>query len=446
MMEARRQVAGNQNARPPFPLQVWGVLGADALSAVGSGLTLPFLVVYLHSVRGLDLGTAGAATATLALAGLVGNPLGGLWADRYGPRAVLALGWATAGAGALLLATVSNEWQAFAGASVTGLGAALAWPALDTLLAEVVPEGRRSSVFALRHATMNAGMAVGGLLAAVVAHVGRPSTFVSLYILDAVSFFLAVPLLWVARRRLPHTTGPGQQTIDLEGEGTIADRAGGYRRIIRDSLFLRVWLLIALLVAVGFAQFNAAFPTLAVSAHVSTAVVGLAFAANTVTVTASQLLVLRATRGKRRTSALVVLCALWACAWMLVLAGRDTGHNTGAVLFILAATVFGLGETLFAPVLPALVNDIAPRALRGRYNGASAFAYTAGYAIGPAAAGLLLQRGLDLLLLAGLVVACATAAVLAVKLRRRLPPTADLIDPPAPDTSTESTTPVPAHQ
>lgn len=268
----------------------------------------------------------------------------------------------------------------------------------------------------------------------------------SLYVLDAVSFFLAVPLLWVARRRLPHTTGPGQQTIDLEGEGTIADRAGGYRRIIRDGLFLRVWLLIALLVAVGFAQFNAAFPTLAVSAHVSTAVVGLAFAANTVTVTASQLLVLRATRGKRRTSALVVLCALWACAWMLVLAGRDTGHNTGAVLFILAATVFGLGETLFAPVLPALVNDIAPRALRGRYNGASAFAYTAGYAIGPAAAGLLLQRGLDLLLLAGLVVACATAAVLAVKLRRRLPPTVDLIDPPAPDTSTESTTPVPAHQ
>ncbi|MEU0785386.1 MFS transporter [Streptomyces sp. NPDC006173] len=382
----------------------------------------------------------------LALAGLVGNPLGGQWADRYGPRTVLALGWATAGAGALLLATVSDWWQAFAGAAVTGLGAALAWPALDTLLAEVVPEERRSSVFALRHATMNAGMAVGGLLASAVAHVGRPATFVSLYVLDAVSFLLAIPLLWVTRSRPPHTTGPGVGMIALNSGDTISARTGGYRKIIRDRLFLRIWLLIALLVAVGFAQFNAAFPTLAVSAHVSTTVVGLAFTANTVTVTASQLLVLRAARGKRRTSALVVLCALWACAWMLVLAGRDTGHNTGAVLFIVAATVFGLGETLFAIVLPALVNDIAPRALRGRYNGASAFAYTAGYAVGPAAAGLLLQQELDLLLLAGLVVACATAAVLAITLRRRLPPAVDIIDPPAPDTSTVSAAPVPAHQ
>ncbi|MET7746695.1 MFS transporter [Streptomyces sp. NPDC005385] len=438
----RRQVTRDREARPSFPLQVWAVLGADALSAVGSGLTLPFLVVYLHSVRGLDLGTAGAVTATLAMAGLVGNPLGGVWADRFGPRPVLALGWVTAGAGALLLAAVSNWWQAFTAAGVTGLGAALAWPALDTLLAEVVPQRRRSTVFAWRHATMNAGLAVGGLLASCIVHIGRPSSLVLAYVLDAASFLLAIPLLWVARRQLPR--------VDVRRAAPSSDaslgRAGGYRSIVRDGLFLRIWLLIALLVAVGFAQFNAAFPTMVVSAHLSTAVVGWAFAANTVTVTAFQLLMLRAARGRRRTSALVTLCALWACAWMLVLVGRSTGQSTGAMLFVLAAVTFGFGETLFAPVLPALVNDIAPRALRGRYNGASAFAYTAGYAVGPAVAGLLLQQGLDYLLLAGLTAACLAAAVLAITLRRRLPPAINLIDPPTADTSMGSTAPVEAHQ
>ena len=46
------------------------MLGADTLSAVGTGLTVPFLVVYLHTVRGLALGAAGLIVATIALAGL----------------------------------------------------------------------------------------------------------------------------------------------------------------------------------------------------------------------------------------------------------------------------------------------------------------------------------------------------------------------------------------
>ncbi|MFD9434197.1 MFS transporter [Streptomyces sp. NPDC060002] len=426
---------------PVLPVQVWAVLGADALSAVGSGLTLPFLLVYLHTVRGLSLGTAGAVCTTLALAGLVGNPLGGVWADRFGPRPVLALGWATASMGAVMLATVSNVWQAFAGAAVAGLGAALAWPALDTFLAAVVPERRRSSVFALRHATMNAGLAAGSLLASVIAQVGRPSSFVLLYTLDAASFLLAIPLLWAARNR-----PAGSAPVAVDGEDAAAAPADGYRVVARDGLFVRLWLLIAVLVTVGIAQFNTAFPLLAVSAQMSAAVVGWAFAANMVTVTACQLLVLRAARGRRRTSAIVVLCALWACSWMLVLAGRHLGMGVGAMLFVSAAVVFGFGETLFAPALPALVNDIAPQALRGRYNGASAFAYTTGFALGPAAAGLLLQHGLDTVLLLGLTLACTAAAALAVTLRRRLPPGVDIIDPPAPDGATEPATPAATHQ
>jgi MFS family permease len=63
------------------------VLAADLLSAVGTGMTLPFLLVYLHSVRGLSLPVAGAAAASIAAASLAGNPLGGAGSDRIGPRA-----------------------------------------------------------------------------------------------------------------------------------------------------------------------------------------------------------------------------------------------------------------------------------------------------------------------------------------------------------------------
>jgi len=64
----------------------WVVLAADLLSAVGTGMTLPFLLVYLHTARGLSLPVAGAAAASIAAASLA---------------AVLALGlarWLPAGA------------------------------------------------------------------------------------------------------------------------------------------------------------------------------------------------------------------------------------------------------------------------------------------------------------------------------------------------------------
>src|SRR6202011_3194111 len=67
---------------PRLPSAAWIVLGGDALSAVGSGLTLPFLLVYLHQVRGLGYGVAGLAVATVAFASLLGNPVGGVEGDR----------------------------------------------------------------------------------------------------------------------------------------------------------------------------------------------------------------------------------------------------------------------------------------------------------------------------------------------------------------------------
>src|SRR5438067_10274328 len=102
---------------PELPRAAWTLLAGDLVSAVGSGLTLPFLLVYLHQVRGLGLGEAGLALSTVALAGLAGNPVGGSLADRIGPRATLAGGLAVCAGGSAWLAFVTRPWQAFAAAA-----------------------------------------------------------------------------------------------------------------------------------------------------------------------------------------------------------------------------------------------------------------------------------------------------------------------------------------
>src|SRR5579884_217698 len=151
---------------PRLPRAAWIVLGGDLLSAIGTGLTMPFFVVYLHRVRGIDVAVAGLALATLALASFAGNVIGGALADRAGARRALMLGLAASAAGSAWIAFVTSSAAAFGAAAVLGLGNSIAWPALDALLATAVDERQRSEVFAVRHATLNLGMGVGAVLAA----------------------------------------------------------------------------------------------------------------------------------------------------------------------------------------------------------------------------------------------------------------------------------------
>src|SRR4029434_10467325 len=108
---------------PGLSRAAWIVLAGEALQAVGSGLTAPFLVVYLHQVCGMGLAPAGLALATIAVAGavgkppgsplaaisvagLVGTPLGGWLADRLTPRTTMIAASVAAAAGSLGLAEV----------------------------------------------------------------------------------------------------------------------------------------------------------------------------------------------------------------------------------------------------------------------------------------------------------------------------------------------------
>ncbi len=403
---------------PALPRAAWVVLAGDAVSALGSGLTLPFLLVYLHQARGLDLGPASLAVATVAIAGLAGNPLGGALSDRSGPRGTLAVGLVAAAAGSLALAAVSSSWQAFAACLLLGVGAAVAWPALDALLAGLVGREQRASAFALRHATMNAGLGIGALVAALLVVAASPAALAHLYVLDAGSF-AAFAVVLLGHRRLPSHRRAAR----------VPRAPGGYRVILGDRVFLRVWALTALLVTAGVAQYAAAFPAYATEVvGLDASWLSLALAANTITVVGAQLLTLRLLAGRRRTTAIVLVAALWTAAWSVALvAGALAAGSAAPALLTVTMVLLAAGETALVPTVPALVNELAPDALRGRYNGALALAFTTGFIAGPLLAGATISSGLGAALPGALAAACGLAALAATRLRRHLPPALDAI-------------------
>lgn len=412
---------------PQLPNRAWRVLAGDTVAALGSGLVLPFIVVYLRDVRGFDVRTAAFVLSALAVTGLVfGAPAGSL-VDRLGPRRMLIASLILCGISSAGFSEVTEPWHAFVAAFFLGLGFAGLWPSTHSLLSSIVGPEHRSDVFAVHYATLNLGIGIGGILGGLLANVSDAGTFELLYRLDAASWFIfAVVLLKMndIGNRVEHS------------EEDKEEAAGGYRAVLKDRNFIRLFILMALLVTIGYSQLESGFPAYATGGPggISTRALGMTFAANTFVIVIAQLVVLKFMRGKRRTRGLMAICVLWAVAWSLaLLVGQLDPSMLKNVGFALVMVIFGLGECLVSPTAPALVNDLAPEALRGRYNAAYSFTFSVGHIIGPAFAGILLGAGLGDELFMVLPVACLAAIFLVKNFEKNIPDEANRITEEAPN-------------
>lgn len=405
---------------PDLPRTAWMVLLGDAFSALGGGLVLPFLIVYLHRVRGIDLDVAALAVSTVALVGFVAGPIGGLMVDRFGSRNTLLAGLVAAMAGTVLIALIRQPWHAFLACGVLGTGHALFWPGIQTLLMQVVRPDQRSAVFSVHYAALNLGLGLGGVTGGLIANIDSPRSFELMYAIDASTFLVFIVMLLVMR--LP------ERPLHEDDE---ARSPGSYREVFADKVFVKVWLLMIVMVVVGYSQLESGFPAYVTGpGGVGTRALGFAFAANTFMIVFAQLIVLKKLEGHRRTRAIAGLCILWSIAWMITLLGGQAGGGlVAAGAFFLAMAIFGLGETILSPTVPALINDLAPDRLRGRYNGLYSLSWSVGHVLGPAAAGFMIDRGNGDAWFVILMIAALGTAAAALRLERQLPASANLIVP-----------------
>ncbi len=75
---------------PRLPRDVQLLQLGGLANAFGNGVVLPFMLIYLHNVQGISLGTAGLILATNGFVSIAAGPLGGTLVDRFGGKGVLA--------------------------------------------------------------------------------------------------------------------------------------------------------------------------------------------------------------------------------------------------------------------------------------------------------------------------------------------------------------------
>jgi MFS family permease len=364
---------------PRLPRDVYVLQAGGLLNAFGNGVVLPFLIIYLHNVRGIPLGLAGLAAATQSASALGSGFLAGTLSDRVGPRRVLVGALVVMAVAFALMSHIRSAGDAFGIYAVWGVGSGAFWPAQSALLAGLAPPRRRAVAYALQRLTMNLGVAVGGVVAGLIASVAHPGSFTVLFLVDVATFvaYLVVLVLWVPSPTLH------------------PDRAGGsWRLVARDRTMVSFSLLNAVFIASAIAVMVELLPAFAKNVtHVNEREIGIIFALDSVGVVALQLPVVRLAEGRRRMRGLALMGVVWAAALLGVWAGGAwTTATAAAVVFAAATVVFAFGETLHGAIHAPLAADLAPPRLVGRYLALASLSWQAGWIAGPAIGGFFLQH------------------------------------------------------
>jgi MFS family permease len=383
-----------------------------AVNYLGTGLILPFEIVYLHEVRGFPTATAGLVlAAVMGTAAVVTLPSGALL-DRFRAKPILIAGNLVSALGYGGLAFVDQPWQAFVCSAVGGAGFAVAATANHVLTLTLVTPEQRASSIALRRVAGNFGLGLGATVAGfIIASVHSLRAFQTLYLIDAVTFvvFALVVLGGIPNPRLVNAA-------------PASDRGSGFQAVARDRLFLALIAANTVLVMVGGAFFSNVLPPFA-TAHtpVGPGEIGVVIFLNTFVIVVAQVPATRVVERMRRTHALAATSALFAIGLLAVLLATQTRSPLAATTVLAGvAILIAIGECAQFIVLGPVVADLAPPHLLGRYMSLYSLTFTVGVALGPAVGGALLATSPDAVWWGGALTLALTGAGF-VRLGRRVP-------------------------
>nr|WP_257570789.1 MFS transporter [Streptomyces sp. NP160] len=337
----------------------------------GFYLVLPFLAVHLASDLALAAGTVALVLGlrTASQQGLF--VVGGVLADRFGPRPLVLTGCAVRVAGFVLLATTTSAAGVIAGALLTGVAAAMFSPAVESELARAAGAPGagldRREAFGLFSVAGQVGALAGPVLGSALLLVGFRATC-----LVAAAVFVVVLLgHW---RLLPRRAGDADGRVDRADDEQRPPLVAGAAAALREPVFLAV----ALAQAGYLVVYNQLYLTLpleldraGVPRDTADAAVGVLFAASAALVVVGQMPVLRWT--SHRWSAPTALLAGHGLLVAAVLAGAASRQVGGPVAALAGAAALVVlvtaGQVLLMPVGRDVVAALSPaRDLGARYG------------------------------------------------------------------------------
>lgn len=385
-----------------LPAVFWALFAGTFVMALAT-FVFPFLALFLRS-RGYTVEQTGLLVALYGAGSIPAGPLAGWLADRWGRRPTLLASLLLTASLTALLPLLETAPLLSLCALLLGLTSSSYYPSSSAVVSDVVPASRYGDVFALLYWERNVGIAVSFVAGGVLAGYGYERLFWA----DAATTLLFAAVVFL---KVPETL-PAPAARPATGK---AAPARGWSAVLADRSFL-VLMAIQTVFALGLFQFMVALPVVMSGKGLSPGEYGVAMSVNGALIAVLSPFVSRLTE-KREPGHVLALASLFVAAGYGSYAFCSTAWQ-----YCVATGIWSLGEILSLPTLSAVVAELSPEDLRGRYQGVFSLSFGVSLALAPALGGTIVERAGGDSLWAGVVavgVLVAAAHVAAARARQR---------------------------
>jgi MFS family permease len=359
-----------------YPRQFWVLVVGMFVDTLGRTILNPFLMLYVTKRFDVGMTEVGVLFGLMSVANTLGNTLGGALADRLGRKGMMILGLVISGLSSLAMGLVGTFELFFAIVVFVGLFASIGFPAQQAMVADLLPEEKRSGGFGVFRVVANMawvlGPVIGGLLAA--------RSYMPLFVCDAVFSTITAGILLLAIRE----TKPAHREGEIEQ--TMAQTFAGYRDVLRDGTYV-LFIGACILMTIVYLQLYSTLGVYLRDTHgLPEQAYGYLMSMNATAVVLLQIPIARRVARYRPMMMMALGTLLYATGFGMY------GLFSSYAPFAVAMFIITVGEMIVMPTAQALVAKIAPEDMRGRYMAVFGFSWLIPQATGPLLAGLIMDN------------------------------------------------------
>ncbi|MER6117069.1 MFS transporter [Streptomyces sp. NPDC001743] len=364
---AREAVSG-------FPREFWWLWTSTLVNRLGA-FVATFMALYLTLDRGYSASYAGLVVALHGLGGVVSSLVAGVMTDRFGRRPTMLVAQLSTAVSVAVLGFMVHPVAIAAVAFVVGMASSASRPAVQAMIADIVPAKDRVRAFSVNYWAINLGFAVSSAGAGFVAEYSYLAGFVGeavMTLICAVVVFMKVP---ESRPQEAGSALPDATAADGVRLGTV----------LRDGRFMGV-VGLSFVIALIFQQGYVGLPVAMGADGFSSSDFGAAVAVNGVLIVVLQIPVTRFIQSRDPRRLLIVSSLLAGYGFGLTAFAGSVG------VYALTICVWTVAEIVNAPVQNGLVVQLSPVHGRGRYQGMYALSWSAAALVAPLMSGVVIDR------------------------------------------------------
>ncbi|MGJ7035479.1 MDR family MFS transporter [Anoxybacillus eryuanensis] len=359
------------NIKKLHPISITIIIGT-LFARMAMFMTIPFLAIYLTSVKGVSASLTGAMIGISSIVGLFGGFFGGYFSDRYGQEKVMKMSLFMWGFVFIGFATAESVFTFFLLNALNGLCRSFFEPSSRSLLSQVTNQENKLLVFNLRYAAINVGAAIGPL---VGLKTGSSSSTAAFFITSFVYFLYFILLIVLFSKYAIEKHSDASERVTLQNAVNVLGN---------DRVFL--FAVIGMILGVtGYSQFNSTIPQYFSQYKDGVQLFSYLIVFNAITVLVIQYPVSRI--GKHYSALTSIMLGIGAVALGLL----GFGLFTAVPMLFASMFVLTVGEVMMFSMVEIFIDQISPQHMKGLYFGSMGFT-AIGNAAGPWIGGLMLEH------------------------------------------------------